>query len=48
VIAPINGFFEKVFVMVENEAVRQNRLLLLKAIADLPSRIVDLTEIRDI
>ena len=47
-VEPINRFFDKVFVMVEQEAIRQNRLLLLQAIADLQAGIADLTEIRDV
>lgn len=45
-VQPIDDFFNTVFVMVENEAVRQNRLLLLKAIADLQLGIADFAEIR--
>jgi glycyl-tRNA synthetase len=44
--APIDAFFDKVFVMAEDEAVRSNRLALLKRVADLPQGIVDLTEVR--
>ncbi|HEX8683543.1 MAG TPA: glycine--tRNA ligase subunit beta [Ardenticatenaceae bacterium] len=44
--APIDAFFDKVFVMAEDEAVRGNRLALLKRVADLPQGIVDLTEVR--
>jgi glycyl-tRNA synthetase len=45
-IEPINRFFDEVFVMVEDEAVRHNRLALLKRIADLPEGIVDLTKVQ--
>ncbi len=38
--APIDRFFDEVFVMVEDERVRGNRLALLKQIADTVSRIV--------
>jgi glycyl-tRNA synthetase beta chain len=36
---PIDSFFETVFVMVEDEAIRQNRLGLLAEIADTVSRV---------
>ncbi|HBY95954.1 MAG TPA: glycine--tRNA ligase subunit alpha/beta [Chloroflexi bacterium] len=45
-VEPINAFFNQVFVMVEDEQVRTNRLNLLKQIADLPEGIVDLTQVR--
>ncbi|HEX2037213.1 MAG TPA: glycine--tRNA ligase subunit beta [Chloroflexota bacterium] len=45
-VEPIDTFFEQVFVMAEDERVRRNRLRLLKAIADLPRGIVDLTQLR--
>lgn len=45
-VEPINRFFEKVFVMVENETVRHNRLALLQHIAKLPEGIVNLTAIQ--
>jgi glycyl-tRNA synthetase len=44
-IEPIGAFFDKVFVMVENEAVRANRFALLRKIADLTIGIVDLTKV---
>lgn len=37
--APIDTFFEKVFVMVDDVAVRENRLRLLRSIADTVNRI---------
>lgn len=37
---PIDTYFEKVFVMVEDEALRANRLRLLRSIADTVQRIV--------
>ncbi|GAV59119.1 tRNA-synt_2e domain-containing protein/tRNA_synt_2f domain-containing protein [Cephalotus follicularis] len=40
---PLDEFFEHVFVMVEVERIRNNRLALLKKIADLPKGIVDLS-----
>lgn len=45
-VAPIDGFFDEVFVMVDDENVRSNRLALLERIAALPNGIVDLTEIK--
>jgi glycyl-tRNA synthetase len=42
---PIDKFFEQVFVMVEDRAVRENRLALLQRIAALPKGIVDLTKV---
>ncbi|KAE8646780.1 glycine--tRNA ligase, chloroplastic/mitochondrial 2 isoform X1 [Cucumis sativus] len=42
-IQPLEDFFEHVFVMVEDEKIRKNRLALLKRIADLPSGIADLS-----
>ena len=43
---PINAFFDKVFVMADDEAVRGNRLALLKRVADLPTGIADLTQLQ--
>ncbi|ONI22483.1 hypothetical protein PRUPE_2G132400 [Prunus persica] len=40
---PLEDFFNHVFVMVEEERVRKNRLALLKKISDLPSGIADLS-----
>ncbi|XP_043712752.1 glycine--tRNA ligase, chloroplastic/mitochondrial 2 [Telopea speciosissima] len=40
---PLEDFFNHVFVMVEDERVRKNRLALLKKIADLPRGIADLS-----
>lgn len=42
---PVDRFFADVMVMVENERVRDNRLALLKQIADLAGRIADLSKI---
>lgn len=42
----IDLYFDKVMVMAEDEAVRNNRLSLMKAIADLTDGIVDLTQIQ--
>ncbi|EEF50248.1 glycine--tRNA ligase, chloroplastic/mitochondrial 2 isoform X2 [Ricinus communis] len=40
---PLEDFFNNVFVMVEDERIRKNRLALLKKIADLPRGIADLS-----
>jgi glycyl-tRNA synthetase len=42
---PIDAFFDQVFVMVEEQSVRENRLALLQRIAALPNGIVDLTKV---
>lgn len=42
---PIDAFFAKVFVMVEDQAVRENRLALLQRIAALSKGIADLTKV---
>ncbi|EFN58140.1 hypothetical protein CHLNCDRAFT_141905 [Chlorella variabilis] len=44
-IAPLDAFFDKVFVMCEEQAVRQNRLALLRDVAALPAGILDLAEL---
>ncbi|PRW56476.1 Glycine-tRNA ligase chloroplastic mitochondrial [Chlorella sorokiniana] len=44
-ITPLDAFFDKVFVMCEDEAVRQNRLALLRDLAALPAGILDLAEL---
>ncbi|KAI3427953.1 hypothetical protein D9Q98_006343 [Chlorella vulgaris] len=44
-IAPLDAYFDKVFVMCEDEAVRQNRLAMLRDLAALPSGILDLAEL---
>jgi glycyl-tRNA synthetase len=44
-VAPINAFFDKVFVMVDNERVKNNRMALLQRIASLTDGIVDLTKV---
>lgn len=40
-VQPLADFFENVFVMVDDERIRNNRLALLKKIADLPKGIAD-------
>ena len=42
---PIDTFFDQVFVMVEDQAVRENRLALLQRFAALSRGIVDLTKV---
>lgn len=42
---PIDTFFDQVFVMVDDQCVRENRLALLQRIAALPKGIVDLTKV---
>ncbi|KAK4267917.1 hypothetical protein QN277_024636 [Acacia crassicarpa] len=42
-IQPLEDFFNHVFVMVDDDKIRRNRLALLKAIAELPKGIADLT-----
>ncbi|CAO2824626.1 unnamed protein product [Amaranthus hypochondriacus] len=42
-VQPLADFFDNVFVMVEDERVRNNRLALLNKIADLPKGITDLS-----
>ncbi|KAG1677161.1 hypothetical protein FOA52_000967 [Chlamydomonas sp. UWO 241] len=43
--APIDAFFDKVFVMCDDEAVRANRLALLRDVAALPAGVVDLSQL---
>ncbi|KAG5043083.1 hypothetical protein JHK87_006998 [Glycine soja] len=42
-IQPLEDFFNNVFVMVDDDKIRVNRLALLKGIAELPKGIADLT-----
>ncbi|XP_062173999.1 glycine--tRNA ligase, chloroplastic/mitochondrial 2 isoform X2 [Alnus glutinosa] len=42
-VQPLEDFFNHVFVMVEDERIRKNRLSLLRKIADLPRGIADLS-----
>lgn len=44
-VEPIDQFFDKVFVMSENEAVRSNRLCLLKRVANLTQGILNFSEL---
>ncbi|WJX64411.1 Glycine--tRNA ligase, chloroplastic/mitochondrial 2 [Trifolium repens] len=41
-IQPLEDFFNNVFVMMDDAKIRNNRLALLKAIAELPKGIADL------
>ncbi len=45
--APIDRFFDEVFVMVEDEALRQNRLALLQKVARLFLSVADLSYLRE-
>uniref|UniRef100_A0A061RBF6 glycine--tRNA ligase n=2 Tax=Tetraselmis sp. GSL018 TaxID=582737 RepID=A0A061RBF6_9CHLO len=42
---PVDAFFDKVFVMAEDEAVRTNRLTMLRKVAELQNGIVDLSHL---
>ncbi|XWS35598.1 hypothetical protein CRYUN_Cryun20dG0010900 [Craigia yunnanensis] len=42
-VQPLEDFFDRVFVMVDDERIRKNRLSLLKKIADLPKGVADLS-----
>ncbi|XP_074301715.1 glycine--tRNA ligase, chloroplastic/mitochondrial 2-like [Silene latifolia] len=42
-VQPLANFFDNVFVMVEDEQIRKNRLALLQKVADLPKGIADLS-----
>jgi len=42
---PIGAFFEGVMVMVEDPAIRHNRLALLKQVANLAAKIADFSKI---
>jgi glycyl-tRNA synthetase beta subunit len=44
-VAPIDGYFEKVFVMAEDEAVRRSRLALLRDVAGLTKGVLDLSQL---
>lgn len=43
---PVDAFFENVFVMADDEHIRQNRLALCVKIASLPHGILDLSHIQ--
>ncbi|XVF79751.1 hypothetical protein PTKIN_Ptkin15bG0014700 [Pterospermum kingtungense] len=42
-VQPLEDFFNQVFVMVDDERIRKNRLSMLKKIADLPKGVADLS-----
>jgi glycyl-tRNA synthetase len=44
-VAPLDSYFDKVFVMCEEEGVRRGRLALLRDVAALPRGILDLSEL---
>lgn len=44
-IMPLESYFEKVFVMCDDEAVKQSRLALMRDIASLPKGIINLSEL---
>lgn len=44
-VAPIDAFFDKVFVMCEDEKVRANRLALLRDVAGITQGFVDLSQL---
>jgi glycyl-tRNA synthetase len=44
-VAPIDAFFDKVFVMCEDEGVRRNRLALLRDVANLTKGFFDLAQL---
>jgi glycyl-tRNA synthetase len=43
--APLDTYFEKVFVMCEDEAVRRNRLAFLREVASLTKGFADLSQL---
>jgi len=43
--SPIDAYFEKVFVMAEDEGVRANRLALLRDLAALPRGVLDFAQL---
>ncbi len=44
-IAPVDAFFDKVFVMCEDEALRRTRLSLLRDLAALQTGVLDFSEL---
>lgn len=44
-IGPVDAYFDKVFVMTDNELIRCNRLALLRRIASLSDGILDFTQL---
>jgi glycyl-tRNA synthetase len=45
VAGPVDAFFDTVFVMCEDAAVRANRLALLREVAALPRGVLDLAQL---
>ncbi len=45
VAGPVDAFFDTVFVMCEDAAVRANRLALLREVAALPCGVLDLAQL---
>lgn len=45
IVGAVDSFFEKVFVMADDERIRRNRLALLHKVANLPCGIVDLSQL---
>jgi glycyl-tRNA synthetase len=45
IVAPVDAFFEHVFVMAEDERVRRNRFALVRDVARLPASVLDLAEL---
>lgn len=44
-VAPTDAYFDKVFVMCDDVAVRANRLALLREVASLPEGVIDFAEL---
>ena len=44
-VAPIDAYFDKVFVMAEDEGVRRSRLALLRDVAGLARGVLDLAQL---
>jgi glycyl-tRNA synthetase len=44
-VAPTAAYFDKVFVMTDDEAVRRNRLGLLRDIAELPKGVLNFAQL---
>ena len=44
-VEPVNAYFDKVFVMSDNEQVKQNRIAFLRQVAALSDGILDFTQL---
>ena len=44
-VEPVDAYFDKVFVMTDDEQTKQNRLALLKQVASLSDGILDFTQL---